>query len=518
MTTEEVKSNIWRNTVSNYICMAVRVLLGLVMFRLLYEELSREEFGFWALLWSIFGYGLLLDFGFGFTAQKRVAELCVHRNWVRLSGVLSTIFFTYVAIGALIFIAGWLFSPMLVNLLKLSPGNREKFAEILLFFFCGLGLAFPLGLFPEMLRGLQRIHLANNLLMGGMIANFLLAAVAIHFHWGLKVLYLIALVCTFVPDLICAWFAFRQLPSVRLHPKFFSFSLMRDTMGFSIYAYFTTVSNILLSRTDQLVLSTCLSVASVSIYQAGAKVAEMFGAFAHQLPDTLSPAAAHLHAKGDRAVLQELLLNGTRFSVMLATPVFLVCGLFLEDMLRLLTGEARPSRETYWVAMVLLFWGYIMLITQSVPKRIFMMCGHERRLMWLSIAEALLNLVISVGLVLYFRNVVCVALGSLIASTIFGWGFLWPWAAREAALSVWTLARVVLAPTWLACLPLLALMFFERVLPGREFHETAAQLIIESLLAFVIAGAGIWRFGLSPIERQKFAARVLGTWRGGKPA
>src|ERR1051326_86540 len=99
MTSEDVKRNIWRNSISNYLFLVLRLGLGLVVFRMMYQSLAAEEFGFWALLWSVFGYGILLDFGFGFTAQKRVAELCVKRDWDRLSRVLSTLFSTYVAVA-----------------------------------------------------------------------------------------------------------------------------------------------------------------------------------------------------------------------------------------------------------------------------------------------------------------------------------------------------------------------------------------------------------------------------------
>src|SRR5688572_26617757 len=96
LTTDQVKERIYSSSLSNYLFLVIRLGLGLVIFRMIYQTLPKEEFGFWALLWSVFGYGILLDFGFGFTAQKRVAELCVHRDWDTLSKCLSTILFTYV--------------------------------------------------------------------------------------------------------------------------------------------------------------------------------------------------------------------------------------------------------------------------------------------------------------------------------------------------------------------------------------------------------------------------------------
>ena len=79
MTNEEVHKNLWRNSISNYVTMGLKIVFGLLMFRMLFQNLTKEEFGFWSLLWSVFGYGILLDFGFGFTAQKRVARQTIDR-------------------------------------------------------------------------------------------------------------------------------------------------------------------------------------------------------------------------------------------------------------------------------------------------------------------------------------------------------------------------------------------------------------------------------------------------------
>src|ERR1041385_8097823 len=190
----------------------------------------------------------------------------------------------------------------------------------------------------------------------------------------------------------------------------FSRAMIRETTRFSVYAYVNTLTTVILTRTDQIVISAGLAVAAVAIYQAGAKVAEMFSGFSLQIAETLSPAAAHFHATGSRAELRELLVKGTRFTVLLATPLYLCCVFFLPAILKLLTGAKNAGNETYWVGQILLLWTYMMVLTQSCTKRIFMMCGHEKRLMWLGLGEAMMNLALSVGLVLIFKNVVCVAL------------------------------------------------------------------------------------------------------------
>ena len=506
MTKEELKNHIYRNSISNYIFLIVRLGLGVILFRMIYQSLSKEEFGFWALLWSVLGYGILLDFGFGFTAQKRVAELSAHQKWDELSRVLSTILFSYVGIALILIAFGVLGSGFLIEIFKVSAENEKTFRTALVIFFCGMGLAFPMGIFPEMLKGQQRISLANYILLAGFLLSFVLVIVSLRMNWGLNALLLVTLGCGMIAELFCGLFALHRMPQVRLAPSLFSKEMVRSTMRFSIYAYITTLTTVILTRTDHLVLSTMLAVSAVAIYQVGAKVSEMFSSFALQIPETLSPAAAHLHAKGDKSFLRSLLINGSRYSVMFATPMYLICAFYLGEIVWFLTGEKNVGRETIWTGQILLFWGYTTILTQSVSKRIFMMCGHERRLMWLGVGEAVLNLGLSVGLMFYYRNVVCVAIGSLVATFVFGWFIIWPWAAREASLSARKLARTVLIPTWIACLPIVGVILLERYFTFQDFRLSLYALIIEGILVLLLAAVCMWRVALNQDERSRFSA------------
>lgn len=512
MTYADVQHRIWSNALSNYLRTFVGILVGLLTFRLLYQHLSREEFGFWALLWSVFGYGILLDFGFGFAAQKRVAELSVSKDWAHLSRVLSTILFFYLGVAVVLSSVVGLGAHHIIRLFDVPVDLQEEFRTVLIVFFAAIGLAFPLGIFPEILRGQQRISLANNIITSAMLLRLGVMGWAVTHGWGLLEIMLSALFFTLVPDLLSAAFALKHMPEVRLSPRFFSVSVMRETMVFSLFAYISTATNIILGKTDQLVLGTMLGVGAVALYQAGAKVAEVFAQFTKQLQDTLSPAAAHLHASGDRAALRDLLFRGTRWSALIATPLYVFCAFQLEVLLRLLTGEREMAGETVLVAQVLLFWFYTSTLTHSVSKRIYMMSGHERRLMWLGMGEAVANLILSLALVLAFKSVVAVAVGSLLPTLFFGWFRLWPWMAEDIGLHPLTLLKRVLGAPLLACVPAVVLL-------AAAPHVAVFQggFWLQSLLPCVLAGIltvwTLWMVALMPEERSVLRVRLPGMRR-----
>jgi O-antigen/teichoic acid export membrane protein len=517
MTNDQVKKNVVKSTVSGYVRILARMVLGLVTFRLLYQGLNAEEFGFWSLLWAIFGYGILLDFGFGYAAQKRVAELSVKKEWDQLSRVLSSIIGFYCLSAAVAVAIGFLCSGPLVDLFKVSPANHEKFRVIMMVFLGGIGLAFPLGVFPEILQGQQRMVLANNLSLATTVANFFCVVLVFRFQLGFLTLVILALSCVVAPYLLAAWLALRHMPGVRLRPGLFSTRALFQTGKFSVFAYLNMMGNVLRNKADQPVISAILGVAAVTPYQAGGKIGEMFGQLTKQIADVLSPTAAHLHAKGDTTALREMLVGGMRFSILVATPMYLLCAAYMDGLIRILTGVKQPTAEMLWVGQLLLFWYYSLVLTHWVFKRMFLMAGQERRMMWQGVAEALANLALSIGLTIALRSMIGVALGSVIPTVLFGWGLLWGWAAKEAQLSRWQLFCRVVLPAWLGCLPMIACAAALRLQPFWHSGSNIFLVLGEGALVGVVGLAGLWRFGLNAEDREKFAGKFLRKLRR-KPA
>lgn len=498
---------LWRTSVSSYLRTLLRLGLGLVTFRLLYQSLPAEDFGFWALLWSVFGYGVLVDFGLGFATQKRVAELAAHGRWDELSRVLSTVFCSFAALAGVILLGAWFGTAGLLSLLQVSPENAARYHEVALLFFAGMALGFPLGLFPEILRGLQRVETANVVGSISLVVNFVFVVLAVYFGWGLKALVPLALACTLGQDFVCGIIALRALPEVRIRPALFDRAVARETMQFSIFAYLITATNLILGKTDQLVLGTFLSVASVAVYTAGAKVAEVFALFTRQLQETLSPAAARLQATGDAAGLRELLLQGTRLSLLVAMPAYALFALRLPDFMRVLTGSNALPADAWWTGQLLLLWTLSTVATNAASKRIFVMIGHERRLLWIGLIEAAANLGLSILLLQLRPQVTSVALGSLLPGLWLGWGCVWPWAAREAGTTPGALFRFAVWPAVLSAVPVALVLCALDWVPWPAAWPPTLVFLGEGALAVAAGLAGMFLFGLTAPERDSVLHR-----------
>ena len=517
MTNDQVKKNVVKNALTGYLRIVIRMGLGLVTFRLLYQGLSTvpEQFGFWSLLWAVFGYGILLDFGFGYSAQKRVAELSVKQDWPQLSNVLSTIFFFYLIAATVAVTIGLLASGPLIDAFKVSAAHREEYRHVMMVFLIGIGLAFPFGIFPEVLQGQQRIATANNISIVGTVMNFVAVAIVVWFKLNFMTLVILSLLCILLPYIWTARLAMDYMPGVRIRPGLFSWHTMFDTGKFSIYAYTNTLSNVMRNKTDQPVISSILGVAFITPYQAGSKVGEMFGMLTRQIADVLSPTAAHLHAKGDASGLRDMMINGMRFSVLAATPLYIVTAGYMDGVIRMLTGVKTPTGPMIWAGELLVFWYYSLVLTHWVFKTMFMMAGQEKKMMQQGVIEAVFNLVLSIGLTLWLKaaygpqwGILGVALGSVIPTFVYGWGFIWGWAAKEAGLSRRELFAQVIAKTWLASIPMALLAAALRFQPFWASGSNTFRMLVESSFVVVFGLACLWRIALSPGERASFGAKI----------
>jgi O-antigen/teichoic acid export membrane protein len=377
-----------------------------------------------------------------------------------------------------------------------------------------MALGFPMGIFPEVLRGLQKIDAANRIAMIGIVANAVLIAVAIALDWGLMAIFAIAIGCVLVPDALAGFAALRSLPGVQLRPRHFHLGELVETGKFSVFAWLNTIGNLLRNKTDQLVVGGIIGLPAVTLFQAGGKAGEMYGVLTRQISDALSPAAAFLHAGAQAAVLRKLLVKGVRLTVLLGAPLYVGGALYLDFLVRFLTGERMPATATLVTGEILLLWYFNLAITHLVFKRMFMMCGHERKLMWQGLAEAGLNVVLSITLTLWWRHIVGVAVGSLVPTFLFGFFYLWPWAARECGMGKLELARQTLAGPLLACLPMLAVGIGFRAIVGPAFGDPDLVLCLAGMAVTGAVGlAGVWLFALRPEEKQWLAHRLPARFR-----
>jgi O-antigen/teichoic acid export membrane protein len=439
------RKHFWRNTATNYLSTIVRMGTGVVLFRLLFQHLTREQFGYYSLLWSLFGYAILLDFGLGFSVQKTVAQKSTTGDIAAINRLVTTIFWTFFGLAAALLVLFAAIQPWFLAWIKVAPASRPEFGAAYLVFFAAMAFNFPLALFPEMLRGLHRLDVVNWTLIASQVLNLFVMVWALEAHWAFTAIVLISAATTAAPNITAGFLARRFLPGLSLHPRNFHFPEVRGILSFSLVAYLITFTNLIMLRADQGVISVTVGVAFVAIYQVGYKAAEMFGLFSKQIQEALSPAAAHLGGKNDHAGVCNLLFQSSRFTILLTTPLYALCAAYLEPVIKILSGLKHVDHSTFWVGQALLLATYSSMLTNSCPKRVLVMCGWEKQLLKVSATDAALNFLLSLILV-YPLGVLGVAIGTLIPTVLVGWLWMLPLTAKFTQRGTFSVLKEYIQP------------------------------------------------------------------------
>ncbi len=429
------KKNFVRNALSSYVSTVCTLVLGLFMFRYLFGHWSDAEFGFWVLMWSLFGFGVVLDLGLGLSVQKTIAERSATGDTEQMNRVVATVFWTFALMSVGIFLVGLLVRDPVLGLLRIPPEYQSEIARAFIVFAAGLTLLFPFGVFAEILQGIQRLDLTNWIRTGTAITNFVAVCSAVALGFRFSNVILVAMLMAILPGVLSAWLSFRHVEGLSLHPRHFDWRQMKAQLRFSLSAYFVTVSDRVIQQSDRIIVGTFIGVGSVALYQSAVKIGEMLRFAALHIEEMLSPAASHLRACDDTGGLRDLLLRGSRFNFVFVTPLYLMAAVYLDPLIRLLTGLDVLPRETWWIGQLLLFSIYNAQITINCSRSVLVMSGHEKALFRICLWQALANVVFSIALVGGYGTL-GVAVGTVASSVLFGWFVIVPTVLRTLKIGL----------------------------------------------------------------------------------
>lgn len=449
-----------------------------------------------------------MDLGMALTVQKQVATSSVNKDWGKMNQVIATAFWLYCGIGLVFLLAGWLIADPFLEAMNVKAADRGEFWKVFMIFIAGMAINFPAGIFPEILRGIQKMDLQNRSVIVGSILNLGFVWWGTHHDWAFSSVMLAAVVTLIGPNIWLVVVCKQQLPTLQLGLGHLSKENLKPILSFSFQAYLILLTYTLMTKTDQFFIGSILSLSAVAVYQPGAKLAEIFGALSKPLADAMQPAAAALYAKEDPSALLSLLLNGMRMSVLLAAPMYVMFVAYADTVIGWITGLESIPPSSYWTAQILSLWAFSFLITHNVFKCVAMMCGHERLITRMGIIECALNLLLTIVLLKTLKRVECAAIATLACTWVIGWGVLWRLAAKKARVSVWHLTKHVIIQNFFGVLPMIFYVAITQWIWSNRQEWSIWLTGADMLIAMLIGGVGIYLFALTAKERSKIDERI----------
>ena len=496
-----IRKTLFKNTLTNYIVLGWRMVTAVFVTRFLFLGLGAEYYGFWALLWTIFGYSLLLDFGFGVSVQKYTAEVSVTKEMDEYNKLITAVIGTYLLIAAIIILITISVSPFLDHILSIeNSSNILYYKKVFLIFGIGAALVFPTGIFPEILVGLNRTDLKNSVLFITVTVNFIGIYVIYMTGYSLLALTIFSVTVNLISNIFMIALVFKNFPGFNLKFNYFKWEYVRKMGSFSLFAYIYAISVVIIFRTDRTVLGIMLGMQAVAIYQIGTRLSEMMQQLTTQFQKSLAPVTVSLYKSNEKEKFKWVLMRSARVTLFVSS-IFFILFFILEKQIMFIWLKVDDSNSDV-IARVMLVSIFLTVVFKSPFLKSMQMAGKHKFVAYSSIIEGAVNIVLSVILVKRI-GVAGVAYGTILPSAIMSMFIFFPVAARFTGIKTSYYLRKVFFPILPAvALPAGFLCLASYYIPMKSWNVFYLGGVAGAAsLLYLLAGL---KFYVTEEERSKF--------------
>lgn len=410
------RASLSRNAATNLTGLLIYLLVAFFLSPFIIRNLGDVRYGAWSLVAELVGYYTLFDFGLRAAVTYFVAHYLARGERDRLNGSICTAFWTLAAVGVSLALAGSAVALAFPQLFVKGQADPNEIVLAMMIMSATVGLSVPLEVFSAALSGCRRMDLVN----ASEITSRLLIAggiyLALRSGGGL-----VAMAAIQAGGRILIWvltynLAQRALGGFSLRLSQVRRSELRALSGLGSMNVVINICRIVIGRSDLVVVGLFLGLKATAYYNIGRMVVEYASSINGSLTLAFTPHLTHLYSQGDRAGTKRLFLLGVRVSCLMALPLAACMFSFGRDFLKLWVGAAYVTGSVFQrsdVVLMVLLAAQLTRWPQSISWQLLYATGKYRVLVYLNMAEAVLNLGLSLALAKPL-GLIGVALGTLI--------------------------------------------------------------------------------------------------------
>jgi O-antigen/teichoic acid export membrane protein len=437
-----------RNVSTRYLAIMAETVIGLVMLPYNVSHLGPTEYGLWVLLGSITVHFSVLDLGYAGALVKFMAQYRAHRNAQALNEIASTLFFVFSAIGVVAYGVAIVVAFNLIHIFHITPEQAQVGKWILMIIAIHICLNFPFSVYGGIISGFQRYD-ANN--MVSIVSSIAVAAVnvaVLHQGGGLVMLVAATTCLRVIAYFVYRANAYRIFPELRISPSLFRRARLREVTGFSVYSSIIDWANKLNYQMDEVIIGAFMGSLAVGVWAPAERIITGTQRLTNQLNGVLFPVIVDSDATQQKARLQQILLQGTRLSLLMVAPIAATLIMLADPLVHAWLGKNAEKMVGAIPIIQILAVAVAIRVGNATGNTILKGSGEHRMLAFVNLGTGLANLVLSVALIKPF-GLVGVAYGTLIPIAFTACFILYPASCRRVGLPLSrALMHSVLPAVW----------------------------------------------------------------------
>ena len=392
------------------------------------------------------------------------------------------------AITSSVFWATLVVSSYVDTLFRIPAGFVGTARWLFLIVGSAVALGFPAGLFSGILEGLGRFYVSNLTNVVSTLLRAVLIVIALLQGRGILAVALITVILPLLAAGVRAALVLRILP-LRFSWKYVERRALHEIARYSSVSLIIMIAYKLRFKTDEIVISTFLSVSAVTFFSNGDRLVDYTGEVVSSLAQIFLPMSGQSDAKGDLDQIRRIFIVGNRACALVVFPISAVLIILGKSVITAWVG-ARYVTACYPVMLTLLIPSTFFLAQSASPRILYGMARHKV-LAWITSMEGIANLLLSILLIRRY-GIIGDALGTAIPLSCTALFFYPRHLCRLLSVPLGTFLRQAYSLPLLFTAPtVISLLLMRHLFFARNYLEVGIQILI-GLAPYVLCLA--WAF------------------------
>jgi O-antigen/teichoic acid export membrane protein len=494
-----------RNTGAVGLASVWAIVISVVTLPLTLHGLGTDAFGTWVLLntfSAMSGWFSLADLGTGAAATRELATRAARDDPAGVAVVIASTLALFTILGLVFAVLFGSIGPVVLPHVFSTPQHLVGALQFAIVVFAVQVLVDQVtNAAEDSLDGLQRVDLSRAVdALRRTLVAVAVAVVAVA-GGGLQGAALASLAGSVLGAALSLALLRRQQVGGWSRPQW---TVMRGLLSYGKSIAVLQPIGVITRQMDRLIAGIVLGPSAVTLVEIATQIQNGAQSVLTATAYVATPASSWVHARQDTDSLRELVLRGTRYSLLLAYPVTVGAAILAPEIVHVWVGPAYAAAAGLTVLALL---DLLLSGPMQVGSNVLIGIGRAPDVLKAAAGAVVINLVASVVL----AHVIGVA--GVFLGTLLGLCFLVPFiglaVCRHVDLRPADLLQTTVVPAALACVPM-GLVVGGIVLADLR---PVVTLVLGTVVGGVVYLVTLARFVLSGDERQELRT-TLGRQRG----
>ncbi|RJP25042.1 MAG: hypothetical protein C4529_01775 [Deltaproteobacteria bacterium] len=400
-----------RNLLSNWTGMILGLMISFFLSPYVVRKLGNTYYGVWNIIMDMTGYLGLLEMGVRQSIIRYVAKYNAVNEMDSLNRIVSSAFsiygFTSVACAVISIGLAALF-PYVVDV-SADTVPIARWVIVITGFSVAQGLIFSV--YYGVILGIQRYDVVVKVNMLVSIIKAGLTVALLGNGYGLISLSMMHLVMGFASSMYGRHYCNKEIPGLNIRFGKYASEWYGRIFNYSLKTFMMFIGQKIVYYSDSIVIGILLGPVHVTYFVIGASLTEYMRRIVNQMTQMFTPLTSELQALREEQKIRDVLIQGTKLSLIIALPISIVFLTMGKRFISLWMGkEYGPLSGEVLIVLTI---AHLFSIAQYTTQDILQGLNKHQICAVCRCAEAVANLILSIVLIRYW-GIVGVAVGTAV--------------------------------------------------------------------------------------------------------